>query len=362
MRRRRSPSTSTSCAAGCFVMIGAVVAGTVAAYVFHNRVLDWLDHPLPKGIRPVTLGVAEPFTITITVCVVRGPRARRCRSCSGSYGASSHPAVEAHFERKILVLVGCSVALAAAGVAFGLRDPPATRDPFPHDLRQGALQPSDPGRSSYYNFVVAILVGIVVHVPDTARDPRPRCDRRPQLAHAAEAETPRLLHHRGGRAHASRAGSRDDGPRAAADVGAVRSVHLARLSSSSGGAGSSLQARLPWAPNGAGSGKGEAGATGAGPGGGKAVAEAAQARLRRQPEPGPLLLAPAPQAEVGVPRACDRLRALVRRARRRLGERRRPRADVQRHPRQQRRPDGGTRRARSRRIRRRATRIWPAPT
>ncbi len=52
-------------------------------------------------------------------------------------------------------------------------------------------------------------------------------------------------------------------------MGAVRGVDLARRSSSSGGAGSSLPARLPWAPDGEGSGKSEAGAAGAGPGGGK---------------------------------------------------------------------------------------------
>src|SRR5260221_6600225 len=55
-----------------FVMIGVIVLGTVVAYVFHDHILNWLNHPLPAGKRLVTLGVAEPFTITLTVCAYAG--------------------------------------------------------------------------------------------------------------------------------------------------------------------------------------------------------------------------------------------------------------------------------------------------
>ena len=54
------------------VIIGALALGTIVAYIFHNRVLDWLNGPLPAGKRLVTLGVAEPFTTTLTVCVYAG--------------------------------------------------------------------------------------------------------------------------------------------------------------------------------------------------------------------------------------------------------------------------------------------------
>src|ERR1700690_3347081 len=101
-----------------FVIIGTVVLGTVVAYVFHNRVLDWLDHPLPKGVRPVTLGVAEPFTITITVCAYAGLAASLPVVLWQLWNFFA-PAVEARLERKVLTLVACSVVLGAAGVWFG---------------------------------------------------------------------------------------------------------------------------------------------------------------------------------------------------------------------------------------------------
>src|SRR5579863_3654455 len=101
-----------------FVMIGTVVVGTVVAYVFHNQILDWLDHPLPPGTKLATLGVAEPFTITITVCVYAGLVAA-LPVVLWQLWSFFAPAVDARLERKVLFLVACSVALAAAGVAFG---------------------------------------------------------------------------------------------------------------------------------------------------------------------------------------------------------------------------------------------------
>jgi Sec-independent protein secretion pathway component TatC len=56
-----------------FVMLGAIALGTVVAYIFHGHVLDWLNRPLPPNHdRVVTLGVAEPFTITLTVSLYAG--------------------------------------------------------------------------------------------------------------------------------------------------------------------------------------------------------------------------------------------------------------------------------------------------
>jgi sec-independent protein translocase protein TatC len=143
-----------------FVMISAVVVGTIVAYVFHDHVLDWLNRPLPKGVRPVTLGVAEPFTITITVCAYVGLVAT-LPIVLWQLWSFFAPAVDRHFERKILGLVLCSVVLGAAGVAFGYEIllPRAIHfltsydESHYHNLIQA---------KPYYNFVVAILVGIVV--------------------------------------------------------------------------------------------------------------------------------------------------------------------------------------------------------
>ncbi|MDX6481195.1 MAG: sec-independent protein translocase protein TatC [Gaiellaceae bacterium] len=143
-----------------FVIIGAVVLGTIVAYVFHNDVLDWLNTPLPKGVRPLTLGVAEPFTITITVCLYAGLVAA-LPVVLWQLWSFFAPAVEARFERKVLLLVLCSVVLGAVGVWFGYEIllPRAIHflTSFDSSHFDNKVQ-----AKPYYNFVVTILVGIVV--------------------------------------------------------------------------------------------------------------------------------------------------------------------------------------------------------
>jgi len=143
-----------------FVMIGAVVVGTIVAYVFHDRILDWLDGPLPKGMRLTTLGVAEPFTVTITVCLYAG-LVGALPVVLWQMWSFFAPAVEARIERKVLALVLCSVVLGAAGVAFGYEIllPRAIHFLTNYDTSHfhNLIQ-----AKPYYNFVVTILVGIVV--------------------------------------------------------------------------------------------------------------------------------------------------------------------------------------------------------
>jgi sec-independent protein translocase protein TatC len=144
-----------------FVMLGAIALGTIVAFVFHGQVLDWLNQPLPPDHRKlVTLGIAEPFTVTITVSI-----------CAGFVLALPFvlwqlwlffaPAVDPTSERKVLALALAATALAAAGVAFGywILLPRAVHfltnyddEHFRHLIRA----------SSYYNFVVTVLVGIVL--------------------------------------------------------------------------------------------------------------------------------------------------------------------------------------------------------
>ena len=143
-----------------FVIIGAVVAGTIVAYVFHNHVLDWLNHPLPHHTRVVTLGVAEPFTTTLMICVYAG-LVLSMPVVLWQLWAFFAPALEPSTERRMIVLIGCSVALAAAGVAFGYEIllPRAIHFLTSYDTRHfHHLIQAKP----YYNFVITILVGIVV--------------------------------------------------------------------------------------------------------------------------------------------------------------------------------------------------------
>src|SRR5204863_8079529 len=56
-----------------FVMLGAIAVAAIFAYFFHTHVLDWLNRPLPADHKPpVTLGVTEPFTITVMVSIYAG--------------------------------------------------------------------------------------------------------------------------------------------------------------------------------------------------------------------------------------------------------------------------------------------------
>ena len=143
-----------------FVMIGAIVFWTVVAYIFHDRVLDWLNGPLPPHERLVTLGVAEPFTTTITVCIYAGLVAA-FPVILWQLWSFFAPAVEARSERKILLLVACSVALGAAGLAFGyaILLPRAIHFLTNYNTEhfRNLIQ-----AKPYYNFVVTVLVGVVV--------------------------------------------------------------------------------------------------------------------------------------------------------------------------------------------------------
>lgn len=143
-----------------FVIIGALVLGTIVAYVFHNHVLDWLNGPLPHGKRLVTLGVAEPFTTTLTVCVYAG-LVLSLPVALWQLWSFFAPAIDPSAERKMLLLVACSVALGAAGVTFGYEIllPRAIHFLTNYDKQHfhNLIQ-----AKPYYNFVVTILVGIVV--------------------------------------------------------------------------------------------------------------------------------------------------------------------------------------------------------
>ncbi|HEY3551368.1 MAG TPA: twin-arginine translocase subunit TatC [Gaiellaceae bacterium] len=143
-----------------FVIIGAVVLGTVVAYVFHDHILNWLNRPLPPHIRPVTLGVAEPFTITLTVCAYAGI-VLALPVVLWQLWSFFAPAVDPTAERRMLLLVAFSVALGAGGVAFGYEIllPRAIHFLTNYDKQHfHHLIQAKP----YYNFVITILLGIVV--------------------------------------------------------------------------------------------------------------------------------------------------------------------------------------------------------
>ena len=144
-----------------FVMIGALVLGTVVAYVFHNQVLNWLNQPLPLDHRRLyTFGPAEPFTVTLTVCVYAG-FVLALPVILWQLWLFFAPAVDPTTERKVLGLALFAVALGAAGLAFGywVLLPRALHFLTNYDTQHFNIALR---ASSYYNFVVTVLVGIVI--------------------------------------------------------------------------------------------------------------------------------------------------------------------------------------------------------
>ena len=144
-----------------FIVIGAVVAASIVAFVFHSRVLDWLNRPLPAGHRQLlATGVAEPFTVSITVSLYAGV-VLSSPVILWQVWAFFAPAVDKSAERKVFALVMFAVALGAAGLAFGywILLPRAIHFLTNYDSKHFIHLIK---ASTYYSFVVTVLLGIVV--------------------------------------------------------------------------------------------------------------------------------------------------------------------------------------------------------
>lgn len=144
-----------------FVILGAVALGTIVAFAFHTHILDWLNHPLPPGRRRVyAFGVAEPFTVSLTVSVYAG-LLLSLPVTLWQLWLFFAPAFDPAVERRVLVLVGFATALGAAGLAFGywVLLPRAIHWLTNYDNRQFVhLIQARP----YYSFVSTVLLGIVM--------------------------------------------------------------------------------------------------------------------------------------------------------------------------------------------------------
>lgn len=144
-----------------FVVIGSLAVASIAAFVFHSRILDVLNRPLPPGHRHLlATGVAEPFTVSITVSLYAGV-VITSPVILWQVWAFFAPAFQSSAERKMLMLVAFAAALAAAGLAFGywILLPRGIHFLTNYDSRHFIHLIK---ASTYYSFVVSILLGIVV--------------------------------------------------------------------------------------------------------------------------------------------------------------------------------------------------------
>jgi len=144
-----------------FIMIGALVVATIVAFAFHSHLLEWLNRPLPLDRRhPVTFGVAEPFTVSLTVSVYAGFLIA-LPVILWQVWLFFAPAFDPSIERRVLELVGFATALAVAGLAFGywILLPRAVHWLTHYDEKQFQILIR---AKDYYSFTSTVLLGIVV--------------------------------------------------------------------------------------------------------------------------------------------------------------------------------------------------------
>src|SRR6266566_3554422 len=143
------------------VVLCAVALTTIVAFAFHGHILDWLNHPLPADRRRVvTLGVAEPFTVSVTVSVYAGFLLALPVILWQGWSFLA-PAFDPSIERNVLGLVAFATALGAAGLAFGyLIVLPRALQWLTHydDTHFTNLIQA----KAYYSFTATVLLGIVL--------------------------------------------------------------------------------------------------------------------------------------------------------------------------------------------------------
>jgi sec-independent protein translocase protein TatC len=102
-----------------FVCIGALLAGFVVAYIFHQHLIHWLELELPVGHRRLTtLTIGEPFMTSLWLSVYAGFLLALPVIIWQAWSFFL-PAFEAGHERMLKLFVLIATALLAIGVAFG---------------------------------------------------------------------------------------------------------------------------------------------------------------------------------------------------------------------------------------------------
>jgi sec-independent protein translocase protein TatC len=143
------------------VALAAIAVATAVAFVFHNRILDWLARPLPPEHRHLAaFGVTEPFSVSVTVSLYAGILFALPVILSQLWSFLA-PALDPAAERRILLLAAFGLVLGAAGLAFGygILLPRAVHWLTSYDTTHFQLIVR---ASTYYSFIVTVLLGVVL--------------------------------------------------------------------------------------------------------------------------------------------------------------------------------------------------------
>jgi sec-independent protein translocase protein TatC len=142
------------------VSISAFAVAAALCFWQNGRLLDIANAPLPTDRTPVTFGVAEPFTASLTVSVYAG-FLLALPVILWQLWSFLAPAFDPSVERRVLGLVAFATALGAAGLAFGywVLLPRAVHWLTHYDDKQFThLIQAKP----YYAFTATMLLGIVI--------------------------------------------------------------------------------------------------------------------------------------------------------------------------------------------------------
>jgi sec-independent protein translocase protein TatC len=133
----------------------AVAVTFVVAFVFHERLIEWLREPLPDDKQLVTLGVTEPFTTSVKVSFYAAI-ALSLPILLWQTWSFLAPAMEENTQRVLAVFVAVASGLFAAGLAFGyfVVMPKAVEFLTAYDDELYDIQV----RASYYFSFVAIML------------------------------------------------------------------------------------------------------------------------------------------------------------------------------------------------------------
>ncbi len=138
----------------------ALAVTTGVAYYFHNHLLDWLNRPLPKGYKPVTIDVTEPFMTSFWISLWAGILMALPIILWQFWGFFA-PAFQKHTQKKVAGFSLFSALLLCAGIAFGyfVVLNPAIHFLTNFDHEQYNIQIR---AKSYYTFAVLVLVATAI--------------------------------------------------------------------------------------------------------------------------------------------------------------------------------------------------------
>ena len=100
-----------------FIALFAIVPVFIVAFVFHETLIDVLTRPLPEDKKLVTLGVTEPFTTAVKVCLFTSI-AITLPILLYQLWSFLAPAIEEGKQRTVAVFTAFATILFAGGVLF----------------------------------------------------------------------------------------------------------------------------------------------------------------------------------------------------------------------------------------------------